>query len=405
MNLRTVRKLLGFIALPMLSALSPLLALPAITSRYGAEAWGTVAVAQSVGAACAVIVELGWGLNGPQRVARAMEKNRKQIFATALATKTVTFVTMGSIAAGIAVALTPTHPATAALVAVGTAGVGLSSAWYFIGTGSPSRIMTTDSLPRLAAVVFAAIAISAGWPLFVYGFALLLPSIFAPMISALLIGTTRGDFIAVRTAQRFRLAIRLQLTALSGRAVSALYIALPITLVSLVAPQAVVVFAAVERLQRMTLTVLQAVPNFMQAWVGTASDRPARFRRSRRAILINAALGSAAGCAFTLAAPLACRLLFSGVVELPLELAALGGCVIFTVCASRATGNIALVAAQNIRAISVSAVAGACVGVPAILALSAVLGSRGALLGELAAEITVLGVQLFAVYRSFRNES
>lgn len=401
MNAKTFRRLFGFLVLPMLGAISPLIALPAITSNFGALAWASVAIAQSVGAAGGVLVELGWGLNGPQRVARARAVNQRQILATSLATKGVAFVVIGPVAAVVSVLLAPGYEIAAALVAVGATGVGLTASWFFVGTGSPSKIMITDSLPRIIAVIIATVAISLGAPLLVYGLAIFIPSVASPMLALLLTRVGFGDFRTVR-GRRILIAIRLQMVALSGRAVSALYIALPITLVSIVSPQSVAVFASIERLQRMTLTVLQSVPNFMQGWVGRAPDRVLRLRRATRSILLNAIMGAAAGAVFAALAPWVSSVLFSGVVTVSFTLSALGGCMIFIVCVSRATGNIALVALRNIRAISLSALAGALVGVPAILLLAFHFGPLGALLGEIAAEATVLLIQLSAVRRALK---
>lgn len=396
---RSLRKLFGFIALPMLSAISPLIALPAITLHFGAIAWASVAVAQSIGAAAAVIVELGWGLNGPQRVARASEPNQRQMLATALATKMTVFALVGVVATVTAVLLSPSYSVTAALVAGGAAGVGLTSTWYFIGTGSPGRIMVTDSIPRIVAVCVAALIISIGAPLFVYGLATLLPSLLSPVLSVWVTGVRRQDFRIARGGRLF-LAIRLQMLALSGRAISALYIALPITLVSLVSPQAVAVFASVERLQRMSLTLLQSIPNFMQGWVGRSPDHQVRMARALQSILINGCLGLLAGVGFTVLAPWVSDFLFSGVVDVPIGLSAFGGCLIFIVCLSRATGNITLVALRKLRVISISALAGALVGVPSILVFAALLGPAGGLLGEVIAEAVVLSVQLIGVRRA-----
>ncbi|MGK9147410.1 hypothetical protein KXS11_07280 [Plantibacter flavus] len=402
MNARSFRRLFGFLILPMLGAISPLIALPAITSNFGARAWAAIAIAQSVGAACGVIVELGWGLNGPQRVARAQRRNQRQIMATSIATKASAFVVMGPLAVVLSAALAPGYVLAVALVALGATGVGLTASWFFVGTGSPAKIMVTDSLPRIAAVIIATLLISVGAPLYVYGLAILIPSLISPLLAIVLTGVSPVDFRAVRGV-RLLIAIRLQLVALSGRAVSALYIALPITLVSLVSPQSVAVFASIERLQRMTLTVLQSVPNFMQGWVGRTADREMRLKRATHSILLNAVMGAAAGGVFTALAPWVSSVLFSGVVTISFTLSALGGCMIFIVCVSRATGNIALVALRNIRAISLSALAGALIGVPAILVLAFALGPAGGLLGEIIAEAVVLSIQLTAVRRAIKR--
>lgn len=401
---RSLRRLFGFLVIPMLGALSPLIALPAVTAHFGAHAWAAVAIGQSIGGAAAVIVELGWALNGPQRVARATAGNRRQMLAAALATKLVVYLPMAALAVTISVLLAPAHQFESALVAAGTAGVGLSSAWFFVGSGSPGRIMMTDSLPRIIAVAAAALGIGLGGPLWIYGLAIAIPSALSPVLAVRVTGVSRHDFRIV-SGGRLLWAIKAQAVALSGRAVSALYIALPITLVGIASPQSVAVFAGAERLQRMALTVLQAVPNYLQGWVGGGKSIEERLDRAIKSILYNGVLGIIAGTGFALLAPTVAHFVFSGVVALPYSLSALSGLLIFIVCVSRATGNITLVALRKINIISLSALTGAAVGVPAILVFSSLFGPHGALVGELLAEGTVLAIQLIAVvvYRRRRG--
>ena len=64
-----LRGVLAYAAFPMIGAVTPLLAIPAISQQFGAPGWASIAVGQSVGAAASVAVELGWGLTGPQAVA------------------------------------------------------------------------------------------------------------------------------------------------------------------------------------------------------------------------------------------------------------------------------------------------------------------------------------------------
>lgn len=400
--MKGVRRLAGFILLPIIAAVSPLLALPAVTSQFGAEGWAAIALGQSLGGAAAVIVELGWALNGPQRVARAGLRSRKKLLAIALSTKAAALAPMSAVAAVGASLLTASYSFEAALMAVGAAAVGLTSTWFFIGTSSPTRIALADTFPKVTTISVAAVVISTGGPLWAYGAAVLLSSLASPVISALLVGLSRTDMRGIGP-RRLVWFLRAQLMALSGRAVSALYIALPITLVGLAAPGSVALFATVERLQRMGLSVLQAVPNFLQAWVGRGVDQSERLRRARQSVLINVGLGLSAGLGFAILAPPVSRVLFSGVTDIPIELSVLGGLLIAVVCVSRATGNILLVALRDIRSIVRSAIAGAVVGVPLIVSLAAIWGPAGGLIGEIVAECTVLLVQVLAAFRLLRG--
>lgn len=395
-------RLLGFLVLPFFNVVTPLLTLPAITSRYGAAAWAAIAVAQSLGSACSVVVELGWFLSGSQRVARQSPANRRRTYVLALLTRSVVAVPMLVVAGTATFLIVQDHQWIAALVAVAVTLGTLNTLWYFVGAGTPSRIILTDSLPRIVPVIVAAVLILAGVGLWVYPVALLLPALACPLLGMVVVGVRRADFRGW-TARRIVLAIRAQSSALASVALSAAYIALPVTLVGVVAPGGVAVFAAAERLQRMVLSVLAAVPNALQGWVGRAPDAALRRTRARRAVIVNACVGIVAGAAFTVAAPFLSDFVFSGVAPVSSELAAICALMIVIVSTSRATGGIMLVALRRVHVIAVSALTGGIVGVPAILLLGALLGPPGGLLGEVAAELAVLTVQLLGIRGAARR--
>ncbi|WP_306899815.1 hypothetical protein [Arthrobacter sp. B1I2] len=192
---------------------------------------------------------------------------------------------------------------------------------------------------------------------------------------------------------------------MAGRALSGLYIALPVALVTWVAPGSVAIFAAAERLQRICLQLLDAVPNVMQNWLGRAVEPNERNSRIRRAIAWNALLGVVAATAFTLSAPFISKYVFAGAANIPIQLAALSGALIFVVSISKATGNLALVALQRVKVITISALSGALVGIPLILLGSATYGAMGGLIAEIVAEVVVLTIQYTFVASAIKTNS
>jgi hypothetical protein len=401
---RSPLRLLGFLLIPAISAVSPLLALPAVSAKGGASVWAAIAIGQSVGIAGATIVELGWGLTGPQRVSRASRGNRRRALALSLQSRLLVFPLVAALAASSAWLLAPEHRELSAVTAVASSATGLSLIWFFIGIGAPGRLLLTDALPRLALVSASAFAISHNAPIMLYPICgLLAPALLAPILGSLNTRIRPSDFGGVGL-KRTILVVRIQGVAMSGRLVSALYIALPITLVSLVAPQAVPVFAAAERLQRMYLSILAAIPNVLQSWVGRPPSRTLRLQRAEVSVGLNAGVGIVAGLIFAIIAPSASRVVFSGQASISTELAWLCALVIFLVCCSRAVGGLVLVALSRFQSVTTSALVGAIVGVPLILVLASRLGAPGGLLGELVAEAAVLCVQIVFWLR-FRTKS
>jgi hypothetical protein len=192
--------------------------------------------------------------------------------------------------------------------------------------------------------------------------------------------------------------IRAQSVALQGRLASAAYITLPVVIVGAVAPSALVVFAAAERLQRLTLALLAAVPNALQSWIGKPGPVLKRRRRINHAVMGNVVLGILAGGTFAVLGSTASEILFAGQITLPLQITALCGGVIAVTCVSRATGGLGLVASRKLSALRNSAFVGACVGPLLVWVLSVNFGAPGGLLAELVTELVVLGVQIVALY-------
>lgn len=394
-------RVLGFVIVPMMSIASPLLAIPAITSHFGATGWSAVAIGQSIGASLAVIGELGWGLTGPQRVARQSQRLRRQTLALALFTKTIVLLPLVVIAGVISFYLAQDFRWESATVAVGSAAYGINSTWYFIGTGSSARLLVTDAIPRLLCVSASALLIFSGGVLALYPvIGVVLPTV----ISTLLV--TRMERISPvhlrgMTPGRLVLIFRSQSVALAGRSLSAIYMSLPVTLVSIVSPSTVAVFSAIERLQRIYLQVLSAIPNIMQNRVGQSTRYEQKYRRAINSIYLNGALGITTGLIFTLLVPIMAKVVFASTIKIPLEFAALSGIMIFAVCTSRASGSIALVALGRVRSVLASAAAGAGVGIPTILLGAYFLGTPGALAGEILAELVVLSSQIRSI-RKYR---
>lgn len=398
----SVRRTAAFLAVPALGALAPFLALPAITAHFRASGWAAVAAGQSWGMALSIVVELGWALVGPQRVARLPLPQARRVLVVASRTKWLVVLPIAAIAAVVAAMTAPASPTIAALSAVGSAATGLTCVWYFIGRNRPLAILLTDTAPRVAAVVASAFLIDIGFGLWCYPvIGLLLPSLASPPLGVIMAGASSSTVRAFgRRAggpRRLVAVIWGQRAAVSGRGISAVYIGLPVALVGWFAPAAVAVFAAAERLMRMGLNLLSAIPNSMQAWVGAGTDLRMRIARARRAMVINAALGAVAGAVFVTLAPPVSRLVFSGVATIPTSVAVVNAGVCFLVCTSRATGGIGLVVLHRIRIIAISAAAGAVVGVPAIILLGRAYGAIGGVTGELLAESVVLIVQLAGI--------
>lgn len=394
---RTTRAMQGgisflpYLLIPALSAASPLLVIPAVTSRLGAEGWSVLAIAQSVGLAGAVVAELGWGVTGPQAVAssRSSAARQQRLYQSALLTRLVALAAVGPTTGLLAWAIAPTHGWTACALAMATSTGALTPSWFFIGSGRPYALLAVESVPRLVMQGVTAFAILHGAPLSVSALFTVIATVIALAATPKVFGY---PLIPRLSARDLRAELRQQLPVSVGRIINATYTTLPIALVGLANPAVVASFSAAERLMRMALTILAGVPSRLQSWLGRADDRNIQLR-SRQAILINVALGAAAASLFVLMTPLAADIIFTGEVPVSRELAFVAAVTLFLTCMSRGLGLV-LVAAGMAGRITFAISAAALTGVPLVLLLSHKWGAVGGLLGEAMAEAVGVLVQV-----------
>jgi O-antigen/teichoic acid export membrane protein len=396
-----LRKLLLFAAAPIFGIVSPLLVIPAITTEFGARGWAAIAIGLSAGAAGSVLIELGWGLTGPQQVARLTERDRGHVYLLSLLTKLVILLPVAPLIFFISSAISVNFGFEAGLMGVAAACFGLSPGWFFTGTSQPLRILVTDSIPKLVAAVISAVAILNGASLIVYPSLFLVSALLAPLLGSLMsqIGTHSAAGLSVNLIVA---TMRRQSLALTGRAASSLYLALPTTLLAVISPGSVASFAAADRLQRMALAILAVFPSVLQNWIGSSPTPSDRVSRVNQSVIANAALGALAGLAFALLAPILAGFVFSEAVPVSFSISSICGLIIFITCTSRATGGLGLVAVNRVGWLTISAVTGAGLGVPLILTLGRVAGTQGALIAMVVAEGVVLLIQSVALYRGSR---
>lgn len=383
----------SFILIPVVNGLSSLIALPVITSMYGAAGWSAIALGFSLGTGASVVVEMGWGVDGPMRVARASTRSRSMIYAWSFQLRLMVLPVIGGGAACIAYGLAPEDFRTeTALMALAYAAVGLSPAWYFTGTREPLKLLVADGLPRLAVTALSSGILYAGLPLMSYPALLLVVNLASPLLGSVVgcVALRGGRRLTMR--RRWRLAL-IQSEALRGRVAGSMYKSLPIALVGLVAPSAVPVFAAAERLQKMAAQFLNAINLLLTSWVGAAVGRDGRLGRADRALLMSTMTGLISGLFFALAAPLVSTFVFSGEATLGYSIAAVSGAVLMLTCVSRGL-VIKLVVTRRLKIYGDAAMSGGVTGMIAISAMGHAMGAIGAMLGELLGEIVVVVHQL-----------
>lgn len=390
-KLRHLREMVLYFLIPAAGFLSPLLVIPSVTARFGTSGWTGVAVAQSLGASIAVATEMGWGVVGPQRVAGLPRHEAIGQYRLSLTSRPLTVVPGILAAFAITAIVVHDYRWPSAILAAGIAGQAMTPSWYFIGTGMPLGVLWSESLPRVLIALLSAVALHLGAPLVTYSLLMCLTAPIAQIVARRLIGPdakpTRSDWRAGPATARAQLIMG------SGRAVSVLYTAFPITFVQIFAPGATAVFAATERLMRMGITVLQAVPLRLQSWVGQATESE-RAHRIRRAQQIAIVMGVVAGTSYAALAPTVSKFVFSGAVTIPYRVAAASGLLMCIICISTGLG-LSMVATGQANRITAAIIPSAVVAVSTIGFLAAAFGPVGAIAAEILAELTGLAIQFF----------
>ncbi|MET8272472.1 hypothetical protein [Streptomyces sp. NPDC005096] len=292
----------------------------------------------------------------------------------------------------IAEGLAGAHRLAAASAAMGLASTGLAPGWFLVGLGRPRDILLSEGLPRMAATLVASVAMFFDGPLITFGLAQLAAGLLATPIAASRL-EIRRYLIPPRTA--FADAQE-NLSSIGLRLTSAVYVALPTTLLAHSAPLLVAGFAAVDRLMRMELVFLQVVPLSLQREFGRCPESEVA-RRGIRLVMLNLAVGVIGAAAFVGVFPIVFPIAFAGELWVgPLSVLAAAG-VILVCSVSRATGSLWLVRRGGIRWIWASAALGAVVVWPALSSLSRKHGIPGAIAALLMVEILVLAVQCVGI--------
>lgn len=392
-----IKRIAAFAGLPLLASLASFILLPIIPSIGGAPAWNSLAVGQATGSIAAILIGLGWPLTGPAAVAGSGDEAvRRRYYAVSFATRSLMFVgAVPLMALTLAFTTGASQFRVAFLMACAQAAAGLTPAWYCIATGHAGRIAKYDVLPRMVATLGVIPLLFATNEIYLYPLALLVLG---------LAGTfwfnkdhsQRSDYsgLGLRTVMREIWALRAGAGITSAAGV---YASTPILVVQFAASTAgLAAFVTAEKLYRIGLLATAALGNSLQGWVSEhGADHARRRVFSLRAL---SGLGLAGWLIMALLAPWVSSVLFP---KVPADFWTCFwfGLSFFLVCVTTSTGAHWLVPAKQMRIVFSSTIAGAVLGLPAMIILSGLMGGAGGALGLVIGEVAVTLIQLRAIRR------
>ena len=381
-----------------LLAVVSLSAIPAMVDASGPVAWGMIALGQSIGGIGASVISYGWSLSGPAFIARAGERERQTEYAESVSAKLLLFVPVAAAAGGIAWLVGRDFALFAVAGAVSMAATGLTANWYFIGMVQPYRLLVAETAPRVLGTIIGIVLMSSGASALV-GVLMQLAGMFSAfLISSIVISAPsrrlgaleRRPVLSVLVAQRL---------GVSASVVSSLYVALPIVVVSLVAPTVQPVYAVVEKVQRQVVVGLGPFVTVLQGWI--PRGRPEALHGRVRQGLVAAVVSSAVLAVFMLAvAPELIGWLGGGQITPSFLTLAIMSLIIGTSILEAMVSRACLSALGRLDLAARSTAIGSIVGLPLVGFGAIFLGAPGALGGILVGLAVRLSLELIGLFRS-----
>ncbi len=370
----------GYSATVLTNAIIGLAVVPAVIYFATPDAWGAVAVGQAAGSIASLLLALGWGFNGPTMVALASPVERQVIVRNSLIARSLLAIPIGVSVAFVAALTSPDQPAVAVLAAMSSSLAGLGMTWFFIGAGDPLRLFLFDTLTRAAGTILGILVLA--WTGSVLLFATLqLAGVVVAVSWSARVAVCMGPGIE-RSLWGFRDALRQsRKQAYAGLTVvtASTYMTLPTLLLATLVPRGVVPYALADRIGRFTLMSFTPVNQWLQSWVpGGAHSTTDLRRRIKLAVQLSIGVGICLGLFVALAGPLAANVLSGGAVDVGWTITAPLGISITMSVISRSVGMACLLTLGEQRAVALSAILGAVVGVPMMLVLIPHAGAAGA---------------------------
>lgn len=376
--------------------------IPMVISVLGSDGFAAIAVGQSVGTLAWGLVSYGWAVNGPAQVALADPATRRVLLLESLATRLLLVVPAVAVAAAITVVAVPTQAAAAALVAAALTLTGLGATWVFVGLGRPGLLFWCDSLPRSAGILLGGVALLLTREPLAFGALTLLGTVVAGVVSVVvLLGRFPASGPWRPTAAGVRTTLREQSFGMATTMTSSLYLQLPVVLVVALTPAAGPVYALADRVQKYASSALGPLYQALQGWVPGGGEAELA-ERARRGVLFSSAIAVAGFAGYVLLSPWVSRVLGGGELSFGWAYALATGSILAMSLVSQGVGLACLAALGRTRDVAASAVLGAVVGVPAVVAATLVWPGLGAAWAVALSELLVTAYQLRALRRALR---
>jgi O-antigen/teichoic acid export membrane protein len=395
------RRMISFASLPLISLVSSVAIIPIIASVSGATGWAAVALGQALGAGAATVLQYGWGFTGPTLLAPMGPADRARLLWVSVLSRFLVAAVLLPCVGVLAAVLAPDGQAfLSAATAIALSTFGLSAFWFFVGTGQAGQAAKYETIPRLVVLSLAAVAVV------ITGDPIYYPAVFLAGQLLMLAWLTRrlSDISFSRqTWLAALLALRTQRAAAGTDAVIAVSQSVPTGIIAGIAPGALAVFAAGDRLQKLAQSGIQPLFNAFQGWVSEVSPREMG-GRMRLAVAATSTAGAIGGTALAVGLPLVDAVLFAGHIEVGFAVSIPFGIALFLYSLTSSINFNVLAPAGRTGHIFRSTALGGLISVIGMSLLPREFGAAGGAVAVVLAQIATLAVQVHGCRRVARND-
>lgn len=400
-----MRRLL-FIAPALIQGVITLISMPALVHVLGVQIWAEVALGQAVGSLGAIVVFLGWGINGPALVAsKRTAKSRALVMQASVVTRLAVLVPSVIVCAVIAAMVSREATGLAILGAVGAVGFGLSNAWFFVGSEQPVLMLLRETLPFSATTAASVVTLLLGVdPVVALVLLIIAPAMAFVSSTSAAVGPARPLRGRLDAAAMIRL-LRRQLAPMLVHMSQSGFAQLPLAAVGVLAPGALAGFAAIDRAQKQLLTAAGPIGNVLVADLDRQRRSELVWGSRRQALsnlwrLLAVSTGGLVIVAFT--AQLLIELLTVGQIHIDTPEAVLLAFSMALTFAAGVVPALCLAPMRKMRASVLSSVFGLAAGAIALVIAVPTWGAVGALGAIILGAGMTLAVQIIVILRSDR---
>lgn len=374
------RRLLGFLLVPAIAALSPIIALPAVTQIAGPGGWASAIAGESIGTFAAIAIGWGWATVGPALISiAANDDERARLYRESLIVRlSISILALPALAVICWLIATPGAEWLTVLMGMQGALIALSFTWFSAGVGDPRTIVIFDAAPRLLANLAAAALVLATGVVVLYPLAGILVTLVGTSIFTLrLLRRHPGPWPRLRDLPRLlrsNLAVALNDAGLSG------YSSVPAPVVNVTAmPTAASGYATADKMLKLGQFIPMTLANALQAWIGEAHG-PHRARRMTVAIGLATATGLLGWAGLALVGPWLTSV-YLPAAPAPFDILLVMGLVFFFFSVRTAVARLVLFPAGRAAAVMRATLIATVLGIPLMIGLGIAWGPVGAALG------------------------